>query len=80
MNQTLRLLFRTCLAGAAFAAASALAQSYESQNALDDEIRKTADELGFLEFESESSWGQTSRCQLKYRVAGTENPYKAGDA
>lgn len=80
MNKTSILLLKTSLAGVAFAAASAFAQTYDSQNALDDEIRKTADELSFLEFESESSWGQTSRCQLKYRVANTENPYQAGDA
>jgi hypothetical protein len=82
MNKTSILLLKTGLAGIAFAAAaaSAFAQTYDSQNALDDEIRKTADELSFLEFESASSRGQTSRCQLKYRVANTENPYQAGDA
>jgi hypothetical protein len=80
MNKTSIFLLKTSLAGIAFAAASAFAQTYESQNALDDEIRKTADELGFLEFESESSRGQTSRCQLKYRFASSENPYQAGEA
>ena len=80
MNKTSIFLLRTSLAAIAFAAASAFAQSYESQNALDDEIRKTADELGFLEFESESSWGQISRCQLKYRFVSAESPYQAGDA
>lgn len=56
MNKTSPLLLKTSLAGIAFAAASAFAQSYESQNALDDEIRKTADELSFPEFESDTIW------------------------
>ena len=80
MNTTSMRLIKISLAGLAVAAASAFAQTYDNQNALDDEIRKTANTLSFLEFESESSWGQTSRCQLKYRIANTDNPFAAGDA
>ena len=80
MNKPVILFLKASLAGMAVAAVSAFAQSYDNQTALDDEIRKTANELSFLEFESESSWGQTSRCQLKYRVANTDNPYAAADA
>ncbi|MFZ4478797.1 MAG: hypothetical protein ACOYNZ_02765 [Rhodoferax sp.] len=74
------LLLNAALAGLAVAASAAFAQTYESQKTLEDELRRTADELGFLEFESESSWGQTKRCQLKYRVAISGDPYKAGEA
>ena len=56
----------------------ASAQSYDNQKALEDEIRATADDLSFLEFSSESSWGQTSRCQLQFRVAGKDKPFKSG--
>jgi hypothetical protein len=71
---------RTSIAGLALLAAPAFAQSYDNQKMLEDELRASARELTFLDFVSESSWGQTSRCQLRYRVASTENPYKAGDA
>jgi hypothetical protein len=71
---------KTSIAGMALLACSAFAQNYDSQKMLEDELRATAQELSFLDFASESSWGQTTRCQLKYRVASTENPYKAGDA
>jgi hypothetical protein len=80
MKKKYHLLLIAALAGLAFSSSAAFAQTYENQKMLDDELRRTADELSFLEFESESSWGQTSRCQLKYRVASTENPYKPGDA
>ncbi len=80
MNKISFLLLNATLAGLVFAASAAFSQTYESQKMLDDELRATAAELSFLEFESESSWGQTTRCQLKYRFASAENRSQAGDA
>ena len=80
MKKQVFLFLNATLAGLAFASLAVFAQTYENQKMLDDELRRTADELSFLEFDSESSWGQTSRCQLKYRVASTQDPYQAGDA
>ena len=66
------------LSGIFMAMPMAYAQTYDNQQALEDELRATADDLSFLEFASESSWGQTSRCQLQFRVAGKDNPFKSG--
>lgn len=58
---------------------AAYPQSYDSQKSLDDEIKSTAESLSFLEFDSESSMGETSRCQLQYRTVLKENLYKTGE-
>ena len=80
MKQLFFNLIKVALFGAVFSATPALSQTYESQKALDDEFRSTAAELSFFQFDSESSRGQTTRCQLHYRVVSKDNPYKAGDA
>ena len=77
MKTTSNLMMNALLSGVLMAMPMAYAQTYDSQKALEDEIRSTADELSFLEFASESSWGQTSRCQLQFRVAGKDNPFKS---
>ena len=80
MKQRFFNMIKVVLFGAVFSATPALSQNYESQKALDDEFRSAAAELSFLQFDSESGWGQTTRCQLQYRVVSKDNPYKAGDA
>jgi hypothetical protein len=80
MKQLFFNVIKVALLGVAFSAMPALSQTYESQKALDEEFRSTAAELSFLQFDSESSWGQTRRCQLQYRVVSEDNPYKSGDA
>lgn len=57
---------------------NAFADQYRSQATLDDEIKATSDSFNFLEFDSESSLGETSRCQLQYRLVIQDNLYKAG--
>ena len=78
MKTKSNILLSVLLSGLFVAIPIAYAQTYNSQKALEDESRATADDLSFLEFVSESSWGQTSRCQLQYRVAGKDNPFKSG--
>ncbi len=80
MRKRIVTVLRVALCGIAFSAAPVLSHAYDSQKALEDELRSTAADLSFLQFDSESSGGQTSRCQLQYRVVSKDNPYKAGDA
>lgn len=76
MKIALNTLLSSILGVLLFTTSIIPAQAYDSQKSLEDEIRSTADDLSFLEFSSESSWGKTSRCQLQFRVAGKENPFK----
>lgn len=74
----LTITIRIIVIGFTLLGMSAYADQYRSQSALEDEIKSTSDSLSFLEFDSESSWGETSRCQLQYRYVIQENLYKAG--
>ena len=78
MKTASNIVMNALLSGIFMAMPMAYAQTYDNQKALEDELRATADDLSFLEFASESSWGQTSRCQLQFRVAGKDNPFKRG--
>ncbi len=78
MKTASNIVMNALLSGIFMAMPMAYAQTYDNQKALEDELRATADDLSFLEFASESSWGQTSRCQLQFRVAGKDNPFKSG--
>ncbi len=80
MKLTIYSVFKVALFGIALSAAPVLSHAYDSQKALDDELRSTAADLSFFQFDSESTGGQTTRCQLQYRVVSKDNPYKAGDA